>query len=158
MPACSNQVPKLLAVLGVSIHQQIAGIAKEAVEGIGQVPADLSHPDCRGVHRATRHLVCEVDRSQAIPVDPSGNLHCEEQIVGNQSLPGPHLDGCEVDRSQAIPVDLQEGAPVGLTLAIRCRFDPVCFQDVADTASPDYARDLNPSEVLAQKKGRSSLI
>ena len=24
--------------------------------------------------------------------------------------------------------------------------------------SPDYARDLNPSEVLAQKKGRSSLI
>ena len=146
MPACSNQVPKLLAVLGVSIHQQIAGIAKEAVEGIGQVPADLSHPDCRGVHRATRQL------------DPSGNLHCEEQIVGNQSLPGPHLDGCEVDRSQAIPVDLQEGAPVGLTLAIRCRFDPVCFQDVADTASPDYARDLNPSEVLAQKKGRSSLI
>ena len=25
-------------------------------------------------------------------------------------------------------------------------------------ANPDYARDLNPSEVLAQKKGRSSLI
>ena len=27
-----------------------------------------------------------------------------------------------------------------------------------DRSSPDYARDLNPSEVLAQKKGRSSLI
>ena len=29
---------------------------------------------------------------------------------------------------------------------------------VEETSSPDYARDLNPSEVLAQKKGRSSLI
>ena len=29
---------------------------------------------------------------------------------------------------------------------------------VASLPNPDYARDLNPSEVLAQKKGRSSLI
>ena len=26
------------------------------------------------------------------------------------------------------------------------------------TASPDYARDLNPSEIWVQKKSRSSLI
>ena len=32
-----------------------------------------------------------------------------------------------------------------------CLLFPVC-------ASPDYARDLNPSEMWAQKKSRSSLI
>ena len=30
--------------------------------------------------------------------------------------------------------------------------------DATGTISPDYAGDLNPSEMWAQKKGRSSLI
>jgi len=60
------------------------------------------------------------------------DVHDEQQIVSYQATPGPHFDRGEVDGRQYVPVGLQEGFPGSFVLAIRCRFNSVCLENVAD--------------------------
>ena len=81
--------------------------------------------------------------------------------IGNH--PGQRVDDWEVPGSRvstydgiAFPVYCNRGRPINGTTSQVGRINQVGA--VTIEFSPDYARDLNPSEIWAQKKSRSSLI
>ena len=57
-----NQTAKHLAVLGVSIHEEVARFAQESIQGIGEVAAHLHHPGFCGLAGAAGE-----DEEQQLP-------------------------------------------------------------------------------------------
>jgi len=51
-----NQFAKRLAVLGLSIHEEVALVAQESIQGVGEVATDLHHPGFGGVAGAAGQL------------------------------------------------------------------------------------------------------
>ncbi len=84
-----------------------------------------------------------------------GDPTSEETEVGPLILPR------EVDRVDSWVQEAVERGAGLLTGGRRISdsiYEPTVLFNPPTDASPDYARDLNPSEMWAQKKGRSSLI
>jgi hypothetical protein len=81
-----NELAKYLAVLGVSIHEQVALFAQESTQGVGEVAADLHRPGFVGVAGAAGQLQTT-----------SGQLQNKQQIKGDEPCLGPGLDGGEID-------------------------------------------------------------
>jgi len=62
--------------------------------------------------------------------------------VGDQASNGPHFDRREVDRGQDVPVGFDEGLPRCLSFAIRCWFDTVLLEDIADRLVGDVVAQV----------------
>ena len=120
-----------LAELRVAIHEQVPRAKQEAVEWIGHVARDLFHPSFIWVRCATSEMHTA-----------GRDFHDEEQIQGDQPTPGPHLDGGEVDGAEYLPMSLDECLPSGLSLALRSRFNPMCFEDVSDRPVGDLVAQV----------------
>ena len=105
-------------------------IGKEAIT-VRDVASDLLHPVTTRTCRAASEM-----HASAFEV------HDEQQIVSDQTTLGPYFDGGKVDRCQHIPMSFQEGFPGSLSLAVRCRFDPVGFQNVAYRSIGDLVANV----------------
>ena len=79
-------------MLGVPIHEQVALVAQEAIERVGEIAADLHHPGLGGMAGAAGQLHTT-----------GGELQHKQEIKGNEPSFGPDLDGGEIDRGQNIP-------------------------------------------------------
>ena len=71
---------------GISIHDEVAGVAKEAVEFISEVPRNLFGPPTASVVRDAGDLYA-----------PRGDVDDEEDVVADEACEGEHLDGKGVD-------------------------------------------------------------
>jgi hypothetical protein len=116
-----NQFAKRLAVLGISIHEQVALVAQESIQGVGEVAADLRHPGFGGMAGAAGQLHSK-----------GGQLQDKQEIEGNEASLGPDLDSGEIDGGQNIPMGFEECMPCGLTSSFRGRFDAVLSEDVGN--------------------------
>jgi len=84
-----NYVAKRLAMLGVSVHEQVALVAQESIQRVGEVAADLHHPGFGGMAGAAGQLHTT-----------SGRFEHKQQIEGNEPSLGQDLDGSEIDGGQ----------------------------------------------------------
>ena len=77
----------------VPIDEHVSHAVHETVNGVGEVPGDLFHPGLVGIRRATG----KVDTSR-------GDLHNEQEVVGDEATLCPHFKCGEVDSTEYIPV------------------------------------------------------
>ena len=101
-------------MLGVPIHEQVALVAQESIQRIGEIAADLHHPGLGGMAGAAGQLNTT-----------GGELQHKQEIKGNEPSFGPDPDGGEIDRGQNIPMGFQECMPCGLASSFRRGFDTV---------------------------------
>ena len=120
-PDCSTSSRNALAVLGVPIHEQVALVAQESIQRIGEIAADLHHPGFGGMAGAAGELHTT-----------GGELRRKQQIESNEPSLGPDLDGGEIDCGQNIPMGFQECMPCGLAFSFRRGFDTVFSEDVSN--------------------------
>jgi hypothetical protein len=76
-----QHVAKRLGVRTVPIHDQVSLVSQTAVEGIGQIEADLHHPSLVRTWRRS----CEMD-------SPTRKLDHDQDIERDQSSKAPDLD------------------------------------------------------------------
>lgn len=113
-----------LEAVPVNVFELLVVLDDEPLDSIGEIPCDMFHPLIMRIRSAS----CKMNAA-------SGELHDKEQVVRNETALCPDLDRCEVDCPQDFPVGLPEGLPRCLSFAIRCRFNAVVFQYVADPSS-----------------------
>ena len=75
-------------------------LGQEAVDGVGEVPADLHHP---GFIRAWRDA-CNLNPARR-------KFDQEEHVERDETTRSPDLDGEEVGSGEHVPVGLEELAP-----------------------------------------------
>ena len=116
-----QQVLERRRVLRVAVEKQKLLLGQEAVEGIGEIPADLHHPCFIRAWRNPDDL--NLARSQ---------FNHEEHLERDESPGCPHLDREEIGRGKNIPVGTEKLAPRGSLAAFRSRVDAIRLQDVGD--------------------------
>src|SRR5262245_4858753 len=102
---------------------EIALTREQSLDGIGQIPGNLAHPQsvCRSRDPADLH-------------PPRRQLDKEENEKALQSFGRPDLDGEEVRCNDHFPMLCQKLLPGCFAAALRCRFDAIALQNVGHSA------------------------
>src|SRR5215469_13556662 len=108
----------------VTVVNQVPFSGQDSVLRIREIPGNLAHPQPvrRPCDPGNFHLACsQVDEEQ----------HHEPL----QTSPGPHFHSEEIRGHNHLPMPAQELLPRRLPAPLRCRLDPVSFQDPSDRAA-----------------------
>lgn len=107
--------------LRIAVNHQMRVPIQETIFHIGQVPRHLPDPRYIGIRRDPGQL-----HARTLQV------HHDEQVHRDQSTWRPDFHSREIDRRQRLPMRFQERRPARVLLPVRCRFDAIVLQDIAD--------------------------
>jgi len=103
---------------------QVALAVQDSVHRIGNIPADLEHPQPVCLRPAADDL--HLSRRQ---------LNEKQHDETLQTSPGPYFHGEEICGHNQFLVPAQELLPGRLSAPLRCRLDPVPLQNLGDRAA-----------------------
>src|SRR5581483_12226074 len=129
--ACSQPVQKLVGEQRISIVDQVTLALEDSVNHIGQVAADLVHP--QPVRTRCNAGDFHFSRRQ---------LDEEQHYESLQSTLRPRFDGEEVSGNDQLPVLLEELLPGGLSFLLRRRLNSVPLQDLSDRRATDVVPQI----------------
>ena len=107
--------------LAVPINDDVARVLQESVFAVGEISGHLAGP------------FSVWTLSDPGDLDLSGfQTHDDQDVEGDQAVPGPYFHGGEVDGGDGVPMGLQEGLPGCPMLSFWNGFDTVLSEDVSD--------------------------
>ncbi len=121
----------MLAVLPVTVVNQIAKAFEESPAVSRFVARDLAHPLAGRVGCDS----CDLDSARS-------DVDEEEHEVGDESGVGPDFDREEVGRGKHVLVRIDELLPRRLGLTFGSRLDAVALENVADRRVADLVAEL----------------
>ena len=105
--------------LAVPINHDVARVPQESVFAVGEISGHLAGP------------FSVWTLSDPGDLDLSGfQTHDDQDVEGDQAVPGPYFHGGEVDGGDGVPMGLQEGLPGCPMLSYRDGFDTVRSEEI----------------------------
>lgn len=126
-----QRAAKLFGVLRVSIQDQVALAAQEAVSDIRQVASHLHHPALIWMHRRSGNVY-----------GTRGQVDEKQNVVCDQASPRADFHAEKVCRYQTLPMRLQESRPPSPLASFRSRIQAPVLQDPGDGATTDCVAEI----------------
>src|SRR5262245_10426181 len=105
---------------------QVSLTREKTVDGIGEIPSDLRHP---------QPIACPCNTADFY--SSCREVNEEQHDEACQTFAGPNLDREEIGRDDLSPMSTKELFPCRLSISLRRRFDAIPFQNVCDCRSCD---------------------